>query len=66
MTLAEFLKHNGIKKIDFAERIGVSPAMITQLCQRKCDPSFKVARKILKITGGVIGLDELAKKEAEA
>ncbi|MCP8939070.1 3,4-dihydroxy-2-butanone-4-phosphate synthase [Alsobacter sp. SYSU M60028] len=32
MRLAEWLRQNGVRRVDFARRIGVSPGAITQLC----------------------------------
>jgi 3,4-dihydroxy 2-butanone 4-phosphate synthase / GTP cyclohydrolase II len=33
MKLADWLIRNGVKRSDFARRIGVSPGAITQICR---------------------------------
>jgi 3,4-dihydroxy 2-butanone 4-phosphate synthase/GTP cyclohydrolase II len=54
MQLAEWLSLNGIKRKDFAEMVGVSPAHITQLCDGKSWPGRDVAERISRETGGQV------------
>lgn len=57
MKLSEYLDREGIKRGDFAERIGVSPGRVTQLCDGGW-PSGEVAEKIVLETGGAVTADD--------
>lgn len=57
MKLAEYLDREGIKRGDFAERIGVSAGRVTQLCDGGW-PSSDVAEKIVVETGGAVTADD--------
>jgi 3,4-dihydroxy 2-butanone 4-phosphate synthase/GTP cyclohydrolase II len=55
MKLAEWLKRTGTKRVDFAARIGVSPATITQLCRENAPwISRETAEAIARETGGTV------------
>ena len=58
MKLAEYLKLHGIKRRDFAGRIGVSNGWITQLCEGGGWPSKQVAERIAAETGGKVTADD--------
>jgi len=57
MKLAEYLDVKGIKRAEFAERIGVSPGRVSQLCSGGW-PSGDVAEKIVAVTGGAVTADD--------
>lgn len=50
--LSEWLRERSMKRIDFASRIGVSPAHVTGLCSGATWPSRPVAEAIERETGG--------------
>lgn len=56
--LAQYLKDNGIRRYQFAERIGVAKSTMTQLIQGKYPPSLAVALKIEAETGGYVTVGE--------
>lgn len=58
MKLAEYLASQGIKRGDFAERIGVSGGRVTQLCDEGGWPSRDVAERIATETGGAVTADD--------
>ena len=62
MKLAEWLTRNGVKRADFARRIGVSPGAVTQICREDgAWVSRETAQRILAETrGGVTPNDFLA------
>lgn len=68
MKLAEYLELHGIKRGDFASRIGVSGGRVTQLCDEGGWPSREVADKIAVETAGDVTADDFlpARDEAEA
>ena len=58
MKLAEYLESNGIKRGEFAVRIGVSGGRVTQLCEDGGWPSREVAERITAETGGAVTADD--------
>lgn len=67
MKLAEYLDLHGIKRRDFARRIGVSNGWVTSLCDGTGWPSRDVAEKIAAETSGDVTADDFGNFEfAEA
>jgi len=67
MKLAEYLDLHGIKRGDFARRIGVSGGWVTALCDGSGWPSREVAEKITSETDGAVRPDDfLSSEEARA
>lgn len=58
MRLAQYLETRSIKRVEFAARIGVSPAWITALCDGTGWPSRDVADKIQRETAGDVTPDD--------
>jgi len=58
MKLAEYLDLHGIKRGDFARRIGVSGGWVTALCDGSGWPSREVAEKISAETDGDVRPDD--------
>ena len=58
MKLANWLKQNKIKRVDFARRIGVSPSYITWLCRNAAWPSRPVVLRIMSETGNAVQADD--------
>ena len=54
MQLADYLKTNGIKRIEFAARIGVSPQTITGWCDGTLWIGRENARRVMEETGGTV------------
>ncbi len=55
MKLAEWLTRNGVKRADFARRIGVSPGAVTQICREDgAWVSRETAQRILAETRGAV------------
>lgn len=54
MHLADWLIREKIKRIDFAERIGVTPQSITGYCDGAFYPKRDVAKRIFDETGGEV------------
>lgn len=66
MQLSDWLSQNGIKRKDFAARIGVSPQTITGWCKKSFWIGHDQAKAVLKETDGAVTptdflkLDEVA------
>lgn len=54
MKLDEWLKATKTKKSVFAERIAVSPSMVTRLCDGSLMPNVTVAHRIWEETKGAV------------
>lgn len=54
MKLDTYLAEKGIARMAFAEQIGVSQSLVTQLCQGKIWPGRDVARRIAEATEGAV------------
>lgn len=54
MQLSEWLRREGVTRVDFAKRIGVSPSHVTGLCDGVSWPGRDVAAEILKATNGEV------------
>src|SRR5689334_5158828 len=55
MKLAEWLRTNRMSRTDFARRIGLSPAAITQLCNHEAAwMSRETAETIMRETAGAV------------
>ncbi len=59
MDLKTFFKKYPIKKVELAEKVGVSPSFMTYLSQGKKAPSAKIAARIEDATHGVVTRMEL-------
>ncbi len=54
MRLADWLKRHGVKRNDFARRIGVTPGAVTQICERDAWLSRDTAEAIVRETAGAV------------
>lgn len=54
MKLSEYLESKGIRRGEFASRVGVSAGRITQLCDGSGWPSRGVAERISAATEGEV------------
>jgi DNA-binding transcriptional regulator YdaS (Cro superfamily) len=59
MQLSEFLKKNQITHEKFAELIGVSRTLVTQLVNKRTNTSPQVVRRIEIVTGGEVLFSDL-------
>ena len=58
MLLKEYLNEKKLTQGDFASLVDVSDAQINRLISGKRTPSFKLAKKIQKVTNGVVTIDD--------
>jgi 3,4-dihydroxy 2-butanone 4-phosphate synthase/GTP cyclohydrolase II len=54
MILSAWLKANKIQRYVFAARIGVTPSMITEYCDRGVWPRKEVMQAIVRETNGAV------------
>ncbi len=64
MTLAEWIEAEGITRAAAAERLGLSPSYLTELCQGKRNPSAGLAIRIVDASDGSITFRELVSSAA--
>lgn len=62
MQLADYLTESSITRAAFAEKIGVSQSLITQLCQNQVWPGRDVAARIVEATGGKVTPNDFLQK----
>ncbi len=60
-----YLFKNQIKQIDFAEKIGLSPAYFSKILKYKNFPSRKTALKILELTNNEITMNDIYKEQSD-
>lgn len=65
MTLAEWIEKEGITRSEAARRLQISPSYMTELCQRKRNPSVLLAISIVELSKGKIKVRELIGEVAE-
>lgn len=65
MKLADWLKRSGLTRSAFADRIGVSPATVTSLCNDGW-MGRDVAQAIVRETGGEVGPNDFITSDVEA
>lgn len=61
--LVKWLSEKGIKRSDFADRLGVTPGRVSQICQAGIS-HIDIAAKIEKATDGEIPVSAWQSKEA--
>lgn len=54
MKLRQYLKENGIKVVDFADSIGVSPVSVNRYMKGERIPEKHVMGRIIAATGGKV------------
>jgi plasmid maintenance system antidote protein VapI len=54
LTLAQWLKSNGVRQADFAETVGRTQATISRLVGGEAQPSAELAARIEQATGGQV------------
>ena len=59
MRLSEYLKLKDLSQTDFAESIGISPQMVTEVLKGRKRFSPDVAKKVVDCTAGKVSLEEL-------
>lgn len=58
MKLSEYLELHGIKRGDFAGRLGISKGRVSQLCEEGAWPSRDLAERIAVETVGAVTADD--------
>ncbi len=64
MTLAQYLKDNGINQVDFGMKIGLSGASVSRLKRGLQWPDKDTVRRIEVATGGQVTANDFAGMEA--
>ena len=62
MHIRDYLKQNALTQKSLAESVGVVPTYIWMICEDKCVPSERLAKKIEKLTNGGVTAAELRRK----
>lgn len=52
ISLKSYLDETSEKQVEFAERVGTTPATISRLCKRTLKPNLELAHRIESATGG--------------
>lgn len=63
MTLSDYL--NGKKHSEFARKIAISPAYLSQILSGQRRPAYDLMWKIENETGGAVGLADWPRREKE-
>jgi len=58
MYLQEYLSNQGLTQSAFASMIGISRVQVNRLIKGKRAPSLKVAKRIERVTGGLVTTDD--------
>lgn len=64
MELKDFLYKNKISQADFSRKIGVTQARISQIVNRKKNPSSHLMKTIEEATNGEVTMQELFNPES--
>lgn len=64
MTLAQYLKQNGINQVDFGNKIGLSGASVSRLKRGLQWPDKDTVKRIELATGGLVTANDFAGMEA--
>lgn len=65
MKLSEWFTKPDAKKSKFADRIGLTPSAVTQLCNGDFEPRLRTAVAIEDATGGEVTVRELLKDDPQ-
>lgn len=66
MKLADWLKETKTPRFRFAKRIGVSPSVVSDYCNGRFYPRPKIAKAIIRETGGRVTANDFLSLEPEA
>lgn len=66
MRLADWLKSTKTRRYDFADRICVSPSLVTDYCAGRTWPSSDKMEAIVRETGGQVTANDFLSGEARA
>ena len=64
MRLVDYLKANNLNRSQFAKMLGISPTHMSDICNKKRNPSLTLTRRIIKITNGKVSIGDLFNPEA--
>lgn len=59
MNLRDYFHHYRVRKVEFCEKIGISPQYLSLIINNHCQPSLKVCKAINKETAHIVSLEEL-------
>lgn len=60
MTLADYLREQGLTARDFASRIGRDPSTVSRLARNQTRPTWDTVTAIQKATEGLVGPNDWA------
>ena len=63
MRLADYLYSKNINKAQFARLIGISPMHLSNICNRRRNPSVPLIKRIQEYTNGEVSMDDLFNPE---
>jgi len=64
MELKQYLEEKGLSQTEFARKLGVTSARISQIVNRKRNPSVFLMKAIEEVTGGSVTMQELFSPDA--
>ena len=64
MDLKDYLSKNGISQVDFSNKIGITQARISQIVNKKANPSIVLAKHIEEVTKGKVTVMNLISQDA--
>jgi transcriptional regulator with XRE-family HTH domain len=63
MRLTDYLDSKNISKAQFSRLIGISPMHLSNICNRRRNPSVPLIKRIQKYTDGEVSMDDLFNPE---
>jgi len=54
MKFAEWIKASGMRRVEIARQLGISPGHVTDLCNSRFWPTRSLARRIFRLTKGQV------------
>jgi len=64
MRLVDYLKANNLNRLQFAKILGISPTHMSDICNKKKNPSLDLCRRIIKATNGKVNIGDLFNPDA--
>ena len=64
MNLKDYLSERGISQVDFSNKLGITQARVSQIVNKKANPSIVLAKHIEEITNGAVTTMDLIYPDA--
>jgi 3,4-dihydroxy 2-butanone 4-phosphate synthase/GTP cyclohydrolase II len=68
MRLPEWIEQSGMRRVEIARHLGISPGSLTDLCNNRFWPTRSLAQRIWRLTQGEVGPNDylfVSKEEAD-